>query len=78
MKFQFIEEHKREYAVKTMCRVLSVSECGSSAWRKRPKSECEQKNEALTQHIRQLFEHNRQISGSPRKWHCYSDVPSQV
>ncbi|GHO90776.1 transposase [Reticulibacter mediterranei] len=66
MKFQFIEDHRQEYAVKTMCRTLSVSECGYYAWRKRPKSEREQKNEELTQHIQQIFEHNRQIYGSPR------------
>lgn len=66
MKFQFIEDHRQEYAVKTMCRALSVSECGYYAWRKRPKSEREQKNEALTQCIQQIFEDNRQIYGSPR------------
>ncbi|WP_307813283.1 IS3 family transposase [Ktedonobacter sp. SOSP1-52] len=43
---------------------LAIS--GYYAWRKRPKSEREQKNEELTQRIRQIFEHNRQIYGSPR------------
>ena len=66
MKFQFIEDHRQEYAVKTMCRVLGVSECGYYAWRKRPKSEREQKNEELTQHIQQIYLENRQIYGSPR------------
>jgi transposase InsO family protein len=49
-----------------MCQALSVSECGYYAWRKRPKSKREQKNEALTQRVQQIFEHNRQIYGSPR------------
>lgn len=49
-----------------MCRVLEVSECGYYAWRKRPKSEREQKNEELTQCIRQVSQNNRQIYGSPR------------
>lgn len=50
-----------------MGRALSVSECGYSAWRKRPKSEREQKNEERTPRIQQIFEHNRQIYGSLRR-----------
>jgi putative transposase len=66
MKFQFIEENRQEYAVKTMCRVLEVSECGYYAWRKRAKSQREQNNEEMTRHIQQIYENNRQIYGSPR------------
>jgi putative transposase len=66
MKFQFIEDHRQKYAVKTRCRALGVSECGYYAWRKRLQSEREQKNEELTQHIRQISIENRQIYGSPR------------
>lgn len=66
MKFQFIDDRRHEYAVKTMCCVLEASECGYYAWRKRPKSEREQQNEELTQHIQQVYTENRQIYGSPR------------
>ncbi len=44
-----------------MCQALCVSAWGYYAWRKRPKSEREQKNEDLTQRIQQIFEHHRQI-----------------
>lgn len=51
MRFQFIENHRHEYAVKTMYRTLEVSECGYYAWSKRPKSQRDQNNEELTQRI---------------------------
>jgi len=36
MKYQFIAEHRHEYPVTIMCRVLAVSVSGYSAWCKRP------------------------------------------
>lgn len=66
MKYEFIEERRHQYPVKTMCRALEVSECGYYAWRKRPKSEREQENEKLTQRIKQVYEQNRETYGSPR------------
>jgi putative transposase len=66
MKFQFIADHQEEYAVKLMCRVFDVSECGYYAWRKRPKSGRKLENEELTKRIEQIYQSNRQVYGSPR------------
>jgi putative transposase len=52
--------------VKTMCRVLTVSESGYYAWRKRPPSQRQRQNEQLTEHIRQAYKLGRQVYGSPR------------
>ena len=35
MRYQFVAEHQQEYAVKTMCRILDISESGYYAWNKR-------------------------------------------
>jgi len=52
--------------VKTMCRVLAVSESGYYAWCKREPSQRQQENECLTEQIRHAYEQGRQVYGSPR------------
>jgi len=32
MRYKFIREHRREYSVKQMCQVLSVTRSGYYAW----------------------------------------------
>jgi transposase InsO family protein len=49
-----------------MCQVLGVSECGFSAWRKRPTCQRHQEDAQLTQEIRQVFVAHRGRYGSPR------------
>jgi transposase InsO family protein len=62
-----MREHQQEYPVKTMCRVLSVSESGYYAWCTRLPSHRQAANEQLIEHIRCLaYEQGRQIYGSPR------------
>ena len=35
MKYQFIAEHRQEYPISTMCRVLEVAVSGFYAWLRR-------------------------------------------
>mgnify|MGYP000113676054 CR=1 FL=1 len=38
MKYRFINEHRHEYKVATMCRVLKVARAGFYAWLHQPNS----------------------------------------
>src|SRR5581483_182127 len=66
MRYQFIEQHKHEFPVIVMCRVLGLSESGFYAWRKRPASQRTREDAQLTQEIRQVFVAHRGRYGSPR------------
>jgi putative transposase len=66
MKYQFIEQHKQEFPVVVMCRVLAVSESGFYAWRKRPACRRTREDAQLSSHIRQVFRTHRERYGSPR------------
>jgi putative transposase len=52
--------------VKTMCRVLGVSESGYYAWYNRLPSHHQAANEQLIEHIRVAYDHGRHVYGSPR------------
>jgi putative transposase len=66
MKYRFIEEHKQEFPIVVMCHVLSVSESGFYAWRKRPTCRRKREDAHLTQEIRQVFEKHQGRYGAPR------------
>ncbi len=66
MIYQFIEEHKQEFPVVVMCRVLSVSESGFYAWRTRPLSQRKREDAQLTEAIRERFLAHQGRYGSPR------------
>ena len=52
--------------MKTMCRILNVSESGYYAWRKREPSQRHRENEQLTMQIATAFHLGREVYGSPR------------
>lgn len=61
-----MREQQQEYPVKTMCRVLDVSESGYYAWCKRVPSRRQRANEQLIEHIHEAYEQGRRVYGSPR------------
>lgn len=66
MRYRFIAEHRHEYPLALMCRVLDVSVSGYYAWSKRLPSEHSRKDAELAEHIKSIFQANRGVYGSPR------------
>jgi len=66
MKYQFIEAHREEFAVKIMCRVLEVSRSGYYERRKRKPSARDKANAKLVEEIKRIFKRSRKTYGSPR------------
>lgn len=66
MSYAFIREHREEFRVSVMCRVLGVSRSGYYAWRGRPESMRSYRNRQLVTQIRLVYARSRRIYGSPR------------
>jgi putative transposase len=59
-------EHRAQFRLRSMCRVLKVQRSGYYAWKARPKSERALADEALMVKIKQCFADSHGIYGSPR------------
>lgn len=69
MRYAFIEEHREEWPVSEQCRVLEVSRSGYYAWRARPPSERQERQQSLVSQIRSIHgERHKGCYGSPRLW----------
>ena len=66
MTFSWIKEHREEFPVEAMCRVLEVSKAGFYASLERPRCERRRRREELAEKIRAVHEENRGVYGSPR------------
>lgn len=66
MKYGFIHEHRHLFPIIRMCHVLGVSENGYYNWRKRGKSQRKQDDDSLTERIKDAYDTNRGVYGSPR------------
>jgi len=75
MRYQFIEDNRKEFAITLMCGVLDVSSSGYYAWRKRPSSQQEMANQELLKAIEVAYEKSNGTYGSPR---IYAEVKEDV
>ena len=66
MKFDWIHHHRQAFAVRAMCRVLSVTPGGYYQWRDRPPSAAATRRQQIVRQIRQAHEQSRGLYGSPR------------
>jgi len=66
VRYQFIEEHRDQYPVTLMCRILAVTRSGYYEWRKRPLSARKMADLLLLRHIQDIFEQSRETYGSYR------------
>ena len=66
MKYAFVEAHRGEYRIASMCRVLSLSRSGFYAWLQQPLSERALEDQRLLSLIRASYAASGGIYGSPR------------
>jgi putative transposase len=64
--YKFIEAHKNEFGIETMCRVLGVARSGYYSWLERPISDRAQEDARLFRHVRASFIASHGIYGAPR------------
>jgi len=64
VRFQFIDGHRKAFAVVLMCEALAVAPSGYYAWRSRPPSRREMANRALKATIRKVLHESDQTYGS--------------
>lgn len=66
MKYAFMREHRHEYTVEMMCRLLSVSKSGFYDWLDRGGHEVSPRRQAAQAAVKDVFEKKRKRYGSPR------------
>ena len=66
MKYAFIKEHRTEFSLCGMCRVLNVHRSGYYAWLQEPLSPRARESQALTSQIKKFYDQSMGIYGSPR------------
>lgn len=66
MKYAFMAEHRDQFRLTSMCRVLKVQRSGFYAWRARPQSARSLADETLLLDIKHAFDVSHGIYGSPR------------
>lgn len=66
MRYKFIREHRQEYSVKRMCRVLEVTRSGYYAWQPEKAGPRALENRILVEQIQAEYKMSRKTYGSPR------------
>lgn len=66
MKYRFMNEHRQEFAVTLMCRVLKVNRAGFYAWLHQPESERHKEDQRLLGLIRNSYAGSHGVYGSRR------------
>lgn len=66
MKYAFMRQHRCEFRLSSMCRVLKVNRSGYYAWLAKPVSARAVTDARILDYIRQFFNDSHGIYGSPR------------
>ena len=66
MRFKFIHEHREEFKLEIMLRVLEVSKGGYYEWQKKPESNRSKKRKNLSQKIKTIHQNSRNTYGAVR------------
>jgi putative transposase len=70
VRFEFIHEHREEFNLEIMLRVLEVSKGGFYEWQKRPESKRTQTRKHLKDKIKTIHENSRNTYGAARVHAC--------
>ena len=66
MKYAWIKEHSIYQPITVLCRFMNVSRSSYYEWLNSPKTAREKENEALTEHLKKIFEEGRKTYGTRR------------
>lgn len=66
MRYRFIQEHKGQFYLSTLCRVMEVTPSGFYDWRNAPPSKRQEQDALLLAQIQDIHQASRQSYGSPR------------
>jgi putative transposase len=66
VRYSFIREHRGQFRVAALCRVLKVSPSGYFAWLRRPESSRARQNQMLVVQIKVAHAHSRKSYGRRR------------
>src|SRR4051812_423928 len=77
MKFQFIKDHREDFPVRLMCRVLEASPSGFYDWLERPESPRAAENRAVVE-IQAIPSDSRRTYGSPRVHASLQDAGCRI
>ncbi len=66
MKYAWIQSHRKEFSIASMCEFLNVSRSGFYDWQDAPKTEREKENEELIEQLGILFQEGRGTYGTRR------------
>ena len=66
MKYAFMAEHRGQFRLSSMCRILRLQGSGYYAWNANPKSKRALADDVLVMSIRQSFDNSHGIYRSPR------------
>ncbi len=69
MKFSFIEANRKNFELKIMTRVLSVSQHAYFAWRRRGASQRQREDAVLREQIKVIHANSKRTYGAPRVKH---------
>ncbi len=75
MKYQFVEEKRKEHSINILCQVLEISRSGFYAWLSRPVSDRKESNQQLLLKIRESHERSRETYGYRR---IYYDLRAEL
>jgi putative transposase len=66
VRFKFIHEHREEFDLEILLRMLEVSKGGYYEWQRRPESNRSKQRRNLSQKVKTIFENSRNTYGSAR------------